>query len=95
MRSVATILKRATLWAFCGSAIGWIAGFVYYFLISVPRAEGMNPMERDTFLCAEGHAPLAFALLGIIVGIIFGSGMGTGIVIARRRAERAEQTHSM
>jgi len=55
----------------------------------------MNPMERESFLCAEGQVPLAFSVLGIIVGIIFGSGMGSGIVIARRRAERAERTHSM
>src|SRR5215470_12206057 len=87
MRSVATILKRTALWAFGGAAIGWIAGFAYYFLISVPRAESMNLMARESFLCAEGQAHVAFAILGIIIG--------SGIAIARMRAERAEQTHSM
>jgi hypothetical protein len=95
MKNFATILGRATLWAFCGAVVGWFAGLAYYFLISVPKAEGMHPMYRESFLCAEGQAPLAFALLGIIVGIIFGSRMGKGIPVSQRGDERAKQTNSM
>ena len=84
MKSFATILGRTALWAFGGAVIGWFAGLARYFLISVPRAEGMHPMVRDSFLCAEGQAPIAFAILGIILGI--------GIAFVRRRSERNEQT---
>jgi len=95
MKSFAVMLERATLGAFVGAVIGWLAGIAYYFLISVPSAENMSPMYRDSFLCAEGQAPMAFAMLGIIVGIILGSRIGNGIVIGRKRSERDEKTHDM
>ena len=95
MKSFAVILERATLGAFVGGVIGWFAGIAYYFLISVPRAENMSAMYRDSFLCAEGQAPMVFAMLGIIVGIILGSRIGHGIVIARKRSESDEKTHEM
>jgi len=84
MIGFSSIVIRATLWAFCGAVIGWFAGLAHYFLISVPRAEGMHPMYRESFLCAEGQAPLAFAILGLILVI--------GVAFVRRRSERNEQT---
>lgn len=83
MNSIAEKIIRATPWAFVGAAIGYIAGIAHYFHISVPRAEGMHPMYRDSFLCSEGQAPMAFAILGVILGIV--------IAIVRRRSERDEQ----
>ena len=67
MNRLDTIVKRAGF-GFIGAVVGWIAGFVYYFLVSVPRAEHMNPLYRETYLCSEGQAPLAFAIIGIILG---------------------------
>ncbi len=82
MMSFSTILGRSALGAFGGAVIGYIAGVAYYFIVSVPRAEGMHPMHRDSFLCAEGQAPLMFAIFGIILGI--------GIAFVRRRSEPNE-----
>jgi hypothetical protein len=62
-------IVKAAAFGFTGAVIGWIAGFVYYFLVSVPRAELMNPLYRETYLCSEGQAPLALAILGIILGV--------------------------
>lgn len=84
MNGISILIIRAMLWAFGGAVIGWFAGLAHYFLISVPRAEGMHPMYRDSFLCSEGQAPLVFAILGIILGIV--------IAIVRRPSERNEQT---
>lgn len=86
MKSLMTILKNAILTAVAGAVIGWTGGFLFYELVSVPQAQGMNPMERDSFLCSQGQAPVAFALLGIILGATFGSGIGGGVTISNRRA---------
>ena len=82
-----TILKTGILGVMAGAVLGWFGGILFYELISVPRAQKMNPMERESFLCTEGQAPVAFSLLGIILGMTFGSGMGSGIVINSRRAK--------
>lgn len=87
MKSLMRILRNALGGLLAGAVIGWFGGILFYELVSVPRAQKMNPMERESFLCGEGQAPLAFSLFGIILGATFGSGMGSGIVLANKRAK--------
>lgn len=79
--SVTTFLKSVILSLLAGAVLGWFIGIGFYELVSVPQAEKMNPMGRESFLCTAGQAPLAFSLLGIILGMVFGSGLASGIVI--------------
>lgn len=83
-----TILKAGILGVLAGAILGWFVGLGYYGAVSVPNAEKIDPRDRASYLCSEGQAPVAVALLGIILGGIFGTGIGCGIVISAKRVKQ-------
>jgi len=91
MKNLAIVVKNTIVGILAGALIGWFAGYLYYQFVSVPQAQNMNPWQRESFLCSEGQAFLAFSLLGVILGAAFGSGVGSGIVVGARRTKEVER----
>jgi hypothetical protein len=87
MKNLAIVVRKTILGLLVGAVIGLFAGILYYQYVSVPNAQNMHPVYRDTYLCSEGYAPLAFSLFGVILGSAIGAGVGSGIVIGARRKE--------
>src|SRR5262245_6878796 len=92
MKNLAIVVKKTILGLLMGAMIGLFAGYLYYEYISVPKAQIMDPWERETYLCSEGQAPLAFSFLGVIIGSAFGVGIGSGIVVGAKRKEAEHLT---
>lgn len=85
MRRLKTLLKSASIGLVSGSLIGFISGFAFYFVIAVPEAKEMNPMEAASYLCSAGEAPTGLAFLGAIFGPTIGLVFGVIEVNGRRR----------
>ncbi len=88
MNALTTILQKGLLGLVAGAILGWFGGILFYELVSVPKAQGMNPAQRESFLCSEGQAPVAFALMGIVLGGVLGCGVGGEMVNQRKQAEQ-------
>jgi hypothetical protein len=63
----------ATAGFFIGGFLCWVMGIAWYELVEVPKAASMDPMMKETYLCATGNALPLLAVPGAILGAIIGA----------------------
>ncbi len=90
MKKLTTILKTVTLGSIGGAVLGFIASYAYYVFIAVPQAEHMDIRTRGNFLHLAAQTLEVFVILGSFLGGVFGIGIGSGILLGRRKAAQRD-----
>jgi hypothetical protein len=93
MRSLKTIFTTVILGFFGCAGLGFVVGFVLYYLATI-EAKSMELGQAASYVCAAGQAPFALTMLGAFAGPVIGLVVGGVIASIKHANESQSASHN-